>query len=62
LQPAYLLAGQLLEIIFTFCTVKLGCDPAAPPEADDPPAEADDPAPLLALPDAPPASDPVSRT
>jgi hypothetical protein len=54
-----LLVGQLLEIILTFCTVKVFCDPLAPP------AEADDPAPApLVLPaaDPAPASDPVRRT
>jgi hypothetical protein len=57
--PLRYLLGQLLEIIFTFCTVKVDCDPLAPPaEADDPA-----PAPLLALPAAPPpASEPVIRT
>jgi hypothetical protein len=53
----YLPVGQLLEIIFTFCTVKVDCDPAeplAPAEADEPAA----PAPL----ELPLASDPVMRT
>jgi hypothetical protein len=53
----YLPLGQLLEIIFTFCTVKLDCDPEAPPA----PADADEPAAPAPL-ELPPASDPVMRT
>jgi hypothetical protein len=58
----YLLGvGQLLEIIFTFFTLKVGCEPEdapAPLEADGaaPPA-----APLLGLAEALP-SDPLIRT
>jgi hypothetical protein len=64
----YLLVGQLLEIIFTFVTVNVGCAPA-PPAAPAPPDA--DPAPLLGLEPllgldapaaAPPASLPLIRT
>jgi len=60
-QLVYLLAGQLLEIIFTFCTVKVDCDPA--PEEAPAPLEADEPAALDPPAPADPApSDPVRRT
>lgn len=69
---AYLPVGQVLEIIFTFCTVKVGCDPEAPAPEEPVPVPVEEPAPVeeadepdapLELPDAAPLpSDPVRRT
>jgi hypothetical protein len=54
----YLVVEQLLEIIFTFFTVNVGCDP----DEEPPGVDALDPAPLLGLVAEPPLSLPMMRT